>query len=95
MNTFGTAVFAANGINATLLGLAGVPLSGLGQAVTTMVGQNIGARKPERAERSVWLALAASAVVLVLGAGLCFAFAHPLIGLFIRERTSLALEVEL
>lgn len=84
MNTYGTAVFAANGINATLLGLAGVPISGLAQAVTTMVGQNIGARKPERAERSVWLALTASAAVLLLGAILCFVFADALIGLFVR-----------
>jgi putative MATE family efflux protein len=92
MNLFGTAVFAANGINGTLLGLAAVPLAGIGQAVTTMVGQNLGAGKPQRAERSVWLALAASAVLLVLGLGACLLLAEPLIRLFLRGNDAASLE---
>jgi putative MATE family efflux protein len=91
MNLFGTAVFAANGINGTLLGLAGIPLAGIGQAVTTMVGQNLGAGKPRRAERSVWLALAAASVLLVLGLGACLLLAEPLIRLFLRGRDAASL----
>jgi putative MATE family efflux protein len=83
MNNFGTAIFAANGLNGTLLGLAGIPLAGIGQAVTTMVGQNLGARQPHRAERSVWLALAVSSAVLLLGLSACLLLAEPLIGLFL------------
>lgn len=92
MNLFGTAVFAANGINGTLLGLAGVPLAGIGQAVTTMVGQNLGAGKPRRAERSVWLALSAAAILLAIGLGVCLLLAEPLIRLFLRSNDAASVE---
>ena len=87
INTFGTVVFAANGINGTLFGLVNVPLSGITQGVVTMVGQNLGAKKPGRAERSVYAALGATTAVLLVGAILLYILAPSLIRVFMPGTT--------
>ncbi len=53
INRMGSAVMAANAITWPVLSLMLVPSWGLQTAVTTMVRQNLGAKKPERSERSV------------------------------------------
>jgi Na+-driven multidrug efflux pump len=60
---------------------------GIGQATDTIVGQNLGAEKPERAERATWIASGASAAIM-LGAGLlAFAFPEPIVGVFMTAGT--------
>src|SRR5690625_1006701 len=48
LNNFGTSVVAATGIGLKINTLAGMPCWAIGQAVTTMVGQNMGAKDIER-----------------------------------------------
>ena len=56
--TFGTYAIAAHTLGARVEMFAmSLGWGGLATAVATMVGQNLGARKPERAERSAWVAL--------------------------------------
>ncbi|MHB9287249.1 MATE family efflux transporter [Halobacteriales archaeon Cl-PHB] len=60
---------AAYHIGAQVATIAFVPAQGLGQAATSVVGQNLGADRPSRARRATWLAVGVAAVGLsVLGA---------------------------
>lgn len=73
VTSFGTMVLAAYGIVNRIISLPIILAFGLSAAATTMVGQNIGAEKKERAERTavismvtVFIALNIIGVVLIL-----------------------------
>jgi len=79
---YGTFATAGYGVANRLLLVALIPSFGLGNAASTLVGQNLGARKPGRAERSAWWVSAYTAGYMAVAATLLFIFARPLIGLF-------------
>jgi putative MATE family efflux protein len=64
-----TAGLAAYNVGAQLATLAFVPAAGLGGAMTSVVGQNLGAKQPERANRATWLGVVI-AVVGLTGLGI-------------------------
>lgn len=68
---FGTVALAGYQIGLRVIIFVLLPAVGLANAAATLVGQNLGAGKPERAERSVWLAGGLNAGLLGL-AGLFF-----------------------
>jgi putative MATE family efflux protein len=79
---FGTAAVAGFTIAIRMVMFVLLPAWGLANAGATLVGQNLGAGKPDRAESAVWIATKFN--TLFLGAvGILFvAFAGPVIGLF-------------
>jgi putative MATE family efflux protein len=83
--TFGPTAVAGYtvAIRIVLFGL--LPSWGLANAAATMVGQSLGAKKPERAEQSVWRAGMLNLWFLG-GLGLLFvAFAPLIVGVFTRD----------
>lgn len=86
MNAFGDSAVAGYTIGVRIIVFALLPSWGVANAAATLVGQNLGAGKPERSERSVWLAARANAAFLLVVAIALFAFAEPLMRIFTSER---------
>lgn len=82
---FGTVALAGYQIGLRVIIFVILPAVGLANAAATLVGQNLGAGKPERAERSVWIAGFLNAGLLGL-AGLFFVvFPDLVIGIFTTD----------
>jgi putative MATE family efflux protein len=79
---YGTFATAAYGVANRMLLVALIPCFGLGNAASTLVGQNLGARQPQRAERSAWWVGAYSAGYMAVAATALTIFARPLIAIF-------------
>jgi putative MATE family efflux protein len=63
---FGTAAVAAHTLCQRIDVTLSMPLAGLGAAAGVLVGQNLGARQAERAEKSGWIALAISEGIMIV-----------------------------
>lgn len=79
---FGSASLAGYTIAFRILIFTILPAWGLSGAAATLVGQNLGAKKPERAEEAVWLTVRYTVIFLASVTGLYLLFADELAGFF-------------
>jgi putative MATE family efflux protein len=82
---YGSAPIAAYTIALRLVEFAILPAWGLGNAAATLVGQNLGAEKPDRAERSVWRASKYNAIFMTAAGIAMIALAPQIVMLFSSE----------
>jgi Na+-driven multidrug efflux pump len=82
VGAYGTYATAGYGVANRMLLIALIPCFGLGNSAGTLVGQNLGARQPGRAERSAWWVSGYSAIYMAVSAILLTIFAPALIAFF-------------
>ncbi|MFC1568230.1 MATE family efflux transporter [Candidatus Margulisiibacteriota bacterium] len=83
--SFGTFAVAAYGVGLELFMIAMMPGFALGMAAATMVGQNLGARQPERAALCAWTTVGYYSIFMFLMCLVFVTFAPYLIMMFNTE----------
>jgi len=82
VGVYGTFATAGYGVANRMLLIALIPCFGLGNAAGTLVGQNLGAGQPDRAEQSAWWVCGYSTVYMAVVAILLTIFGPSLIAQF-------------
>lgn len=78
----GEAQLGATTLTVRLNMIAFLPMMGMGQAISILVGQRLGANRPDLAERSARIGLAWTFAYMVVIAGIYVLFPHTLLALF-------------
>lgn len=82
INSFGKAAMAGCGAYSKIEGFAFLPITCFAQALSTFVGQNLGARQYDRVKKGVGFGIACSVSLAELVGILSWVFAPQLIGIF-------------
>ncbi len=85
--TFGTFTIAAFGIGSRILSFVIIPAMGLSMATSTLVGQNMGAKKLDRVDKIVKLSSLVGFIFLTLAGIIVFFFASQISAVFIPGET--------
>jgi putative MATE family efflux protein len=87
---YGSGALAGYTIAFRIIIFSVLPSWGLANATATLVGQNLGAKQPDRAETTVWRAAHFNAIFLALISVAYFLFAYELIAIFDEDNIVLS-----
>lgn len=85
VNSFGTTVISAYSIGNRMTGIFMLPAMGISNALSSFVGQNLGANKTERAVKIVRYAMMLVMGIMTIGCGLLYAFGGEMVKIFIDD----------
>ena len=94
INSFGKAAMAGCGSYSKLEGFAFLPVTCFTQALSTFVGQNLGAGHHERVKKGVGFGIACSCLMAELVGVLSYVFAPQLIGFFSETQAAIDFGVQ-
>ena len=98
ISEFGSDVLAGYGISIRVMMFTMMPAWGMSNAAATLVGQNLGAGQPDRAEKSVWTTAKYNAIFMVSISVIYLLFAKTIVSWFkgdiaVVEAGALSLQV--
>lgn len=85
VNTYGTIAISINSIGARMTNLFMMPAMGIYNGLAAIVGQNLGAKNPQRAEKSFLYALLLVGSIMAIGSCLIYFFAAELTRFFLND----------
>ncbi len=94
VNQFGTSTIAAYSVAMRIDMFAAMPAMNFSAAISTFVGQNIGANKYHRIGRGLNATLVMTNIISVTVSVLALLFARPLIGVFTNDREVIEIGVQ-
>ena len=94
VNSFGTLVISTHTLGMRIQSLFMMPAMGLSQALSAVIGQNLGAHEIERAKDSVKVAMRFVLSIMAVGGAIIFFFGGSIIKFFIADPEVIALGSE-
>ncbi len=85
INGFGAEMMAGNSAAYNLENFVYTPMSAIGLATQTFVGQSVGAKKYRNLPRILWASIVFSLCIDVVGSAIILIFREPLVGLYSPE----------
>lgn len=87
MTEFGDPAVAGYGVAIRLIMFFLLPAWGMSNAAATLVGQNLGAQQPERAEQSVWRTARYNTIFMIFVTLIFLLFAQPIVAFMNKDVT--------
>ena len=94
INTFTKIGTAACGAYAKIQGFAFLPITSFSMALTTFIGQNLGAKEYERAKAGARFGIWASMILAEIIGVILFVFAKPFVGFFVKGKQAIDIGAE-
>ncbi len=85
VSRFGASVISAFGVGNRIITFAMLPAMGISGAVSSIIGQNIGAGNIKRALKTIWYALGIISFILIIWCTFTFIFGQYIVKFFIND----------
>lgn len=85
INSFGAIVVAGNSAACNLEGFVYTSMNGFSQGALTFCSQNMGAGKPERIKKLVWISQLSIVLISIIECTLALIFIRPLLGIYSKN----------